>query len=78
MIGQMWVDGVPVEGATAYRDDEQLPGHRRRRVHGFNGGVDVPGGAQDIDASSTRSPPPNPRASPCHRRTDRADLLIAC
>ena len=35
---------------TLPRDDEQLPRHRRRRVHRLQRGHDALGGAQDIDA----------------------------
>jgi 5'-nucleotidase len=51
MIGQMWVDGVPVEGATTYRvtmNSFLATGGDGFTV--FNEGTDVLGGAQDIDA----------------------------
>ena len=37
-------------GQDLPRDDEQLPGHRRRRLHELLGGTAALGGAQDIDA----------------------------
>jgi 5'-nucleotidase len=51
MIGQMWVDGVPVEAATSYRvtmNSFLATGGDGFTV--FNDGTDVLGGAQDIDA----------------------------
>src|SRR6185437_99593 len=51
MIGQMWVDGVPVEAATSYRvtmNSFLATGGDGFTV--FTEGTDVLGGAQDIDA----------------------------